>query len=65
MRRRNQTQTINIGQPTIPKQKINFNYSDNPKKVIELTYDNYSRWKSNILYLLSIHELDEYVRFEN
>ncbi|OUM58159.1 hypothetical protein PIROE2DRAFT_16638 [Piromyces sp. E2] len=48
---------------SIPK-TINFNYSENFNRVIELSIDNYTEWKTNILYLLCINNLETYVSSE-
>ncbi len=40
---------------------ITFNYSENFNRIIELSTDNFIDWKTNILYLLSINNLEEYV----
>jgi len=38
-----------------------FNYTENFNHVIELTTENFLNWKTNILYLLSINNLDSYI----
>eukprot|EP00833_Pecoramyces_ruminatium_P003861 jgi/Orpsp1_1/1177893/evm.model.c7180000063233.1 len=50
--------------PNISRRAINFNYSENFNRVIELTTDNYPRWKGNILYLLTINDLVSYATQE-
>ena len=45
-------------QPT-PK-GINFTYSENFNRVVELTTENYPDWRTNILYLLMINNLESY-----
>jgi len=47
----------------IPK-TINFNYSENFNRVTELSVENFTEWKTNILYLLCINNLDSYVTTE-
>jgi len=37
------------------------NYSENFNRVIELFSENYLNWRTNILYLLMINNLEEYV----
>eukprot|EP00833_Pecoramyces_ruminatium_P010631 jgi/Orpsp1_1/1184663/evm.model.c7180000090451.1 len=58
----NQT-TIVSNSDRIPK-SINFNYSENFNRIIELTIDNYIEWKTNVLYLLCINNLDPYITSE-
>jgi len=43
---------------------ISFSYSENFNRVIELTNENYSSWKSNMIYLLTINNLEKYVMSE-
>ena len=40
---------------------INFNYSESFSRIVELTSDNYISWKTNMLYLLTINNLENYV----
>ena len=40
---------------------INFNYSESFIRIVELTSDNYLSWKNNMLYLLTINNLENYV----
>ena len=40
---------------------ITFNYSENFNRVIELSTENYPSWRTNILYLLMINNLEGYV----
>jgi len=40
---------------------INFNYSESFSRIVELTSDNYVSWKNNMLYLLTINNLENYV----
>jgi hypothetical protein len=40
------------------------NYSENFNRVIELFSENYLNWRTNILYLLMINNLEEYVTEE-
>jgi len=40
---------------------INFNYSESFSRIVELTSDNYFSWKTNMLYLLTINNLENYV----
>jgi hypothetical protein len=44
---------------------INFNYSESFSRIVELTSDNYVSWKNNMLYLLTINNLENYVIQEN
>ena len=39
----------------------NFNYSESFSRIVELTSDNYISWKTNMLYLLTINNLENYV----
>jgi len=43
---------------------ITFNYSENFNRVVELTTENYTSWKTNILYLLMINNWESYVTSE-
>jgi len=54
---RRANQVINVEATDNPKKIVNFNYSENFNRVIELTTENYHRWKGNILYLLTINDL--------
>jgi len=40
---------------------ISFNYSENFNHITELNIENFQNWKTNILYLLTINNLDEYI----
>jgi len=40
---------------------ISFNYSENFNRITKLNYSNYNIWKTNMLYLLDINDLSEYV----
>ena len=62
MRRRqtsNQSILVSENEQPIPK-GINFTYSENYNRVVELTTENYSDWKTNIFYLLMINNLVSY-----
>jgi len=60
-RRQNANQSILIGenQHLAPK-GITFNYFENFNRVVELTIENYPVWRTNILYLLMINNLESY-----
>jgi len=62
-RPKNQTQIITIDDNNILK-GIMLNYSESFNRVIELSIENYTEWKTNILYLLCINNLDSYVTKE-
>jgi len=44
-------QVINVEATGKPPKIVNFNYSENFNRVIELTTENYPQWKGNILYI--------------
>jgi len=46
---------------TMFQKNITFSYSENFNRVVELSVENYSNWKTNILYLLMINNLESYV----
>ena len=52
--------TIDDTDETLTK-GITFNYSENFNRVIELSTENYPSWRTNILYLLMINNLEGYV----
>jgi len=59
------TRQGNINQPIVindPQTKgITFSYSENFNRVIDLTPENYNSWRTSILYLLMINNLEGYV----
>jgi len=55
----NQPVTSDIN--TIASRRITFNYSENFNRIIELSAENFTEWKTNILYLLTINNLETYV----
>ncbi|ORY08817.1 hypothetical protein LY90DRAFT_518963 [Neocallimastix californiae] len=62
MRRRqtsNQAILVSENEQPIPK-RINFTYSENFNRLVELTTENYPDWRTNILYLLMINNLESY-----
>jgi len=61
---RRNNQVIDIQNRSNARRTVNFNYSENFNRVIELTTDNYQRWKCNMLYLLTINELVTYATKE-
>ena len=64
MANRRNKQTINIDSNQIVIPSINFNYSENFSRVVELTPENYNRWKTKMLYLLSINNIVSYITQE-
>jgi len=52
--------TIDDTDETLTK-GITFNYSENFNRVIELSTENYHSWRTNILYLLMINNLEGYI----
>jgi len=64
MANRRNKQTINIDSNQIVIPSINFNYSENFNRVVELTPENYNRWKTKMLYLLSINNIVSYITQE-
>jgi len=64
MANRRNRQTINIESSQIVTPSINFNYSENFNRVVELTPENYNRWKTKMLYLLSINNIVSYITQE-
>ena len=61
---RRTNQVINDEATNNPRKVVNFNYSENFNRVIELTTENYPRWKGNMLYLLTINDLVLYATKE-
>jgi len=57
-------QVINVEAIENPRKIVNFNYSEIFNRVIELTTENYPRWKGNILYSLTINDLVLYATKE-
>jgi len=48
----------------ITPQGISFTYSENFNRVVNLTTENYPSWRTNILYLLDINNLIDYINVE-
>ena len=57
------TSTLTADTNKVPK-GITFNYSENFNRVVELSIDNYVSWRTNILYLLMINNLESYITKE-
>jgi len=55
----NQPTLVSENEQPTPK-GINFTYSENFNRVVELTTENYPDWRTNILYLLLINNLESY-----
>jgi len=53
--RRGRPQLIRVEDSNVPS-KINFNYSENFNRIIELNTENYVGWRNNILFLLTIYD---------
>ena len=54
-RRQTSSQSTLVSENEQPTPKgINFTYSENFNRVVELTTENYPDWRTNILYLLMI-----------
>ena len=65
MPRRNQSQTSNLPINTtnsIPS--INFTYSENFNKTMELNTENYPSWKTTMLHFLDMNDLIDYILTE-
>jgi len=60
-RRTNRNQVITIEEPIDIRPTIKFNYSKNFNRVVELNTENYNRWRTKILHLLSINNLVDYI----
>jgi len=61
-RQQSNNQPIIINEPEqSPTRNITFSYSENFNWIIELSSDNYSRWRTNNLYILMINNLENYV----
>jgi len=60
-RNNNNNQVINITKENPSSMGISFNYSENFNHITELTVENFVTWRTNILYLLCINNLDEYI----
>jgi len=54
-------QIIDISENDLSPKGISFNYSENFNHVTDLTVENFQDWKTNILYILTINNLDEYI----
>jgi len=61
---RKRTQVIAIDEPKESRSSIKFSYSENFNRVVELTTENYGRWKTKMLYLLSMNNLTSYINTE-
>jgi len=61
--RRGRPQLINVEDSNTPR-KINFNYSENFNRIIELNTENYVGWRNNMLFLLTINDLVSYATQE-
>ena len=62
MRNDSKNQIIDISENNLSTKGFSFNYSENFNHVTKLNIENFHNWKTNILYLLTINNLDEYVR---
>ena len=58
---RNQIFEIPGSESNFSAKGISFNYSENFNHVIELTVENFQYWKTNVLDLLIINNLEEYI----
>ena len=63
-RRNNRNEVITIEEPIDIRPTIKFNYSENFNRVVELNAENYNRWRTKILHLLSINNLVGYITKE-
>ena len=61
MRNDSKNQIIDISENNLSTKGFSFNYSENFNHVTELNIENFHNWKTNILYLLTINNLDGYV----
>jgi len=64
-RNRNRNEPIIVNENNdIQPRGITFNYTENFNRIIELSTENYNGWRSNVLYLLTINNLEKYVAKE-
>ena len=42
-----------------------FNYTENFNRIVELDPENYATWKTDMLYLLDINNLIDYITWKN
>jgi len=63
-RGRNTNQATSINEPNDVRTSIKFNYSENFNRVVELNTENYNRWRTKILHLLSINNIIAYITKE-
>ncbi|KAG4097278.1 hypothetical protein H8356DRAFT_941342 [Neocallimastix lanati (nom. inval.)] len=63
-RRNNRNEVITIEEPIDIRPTIKFNYSENFNRVVELNIENYNKWRTKILHLLSINNLVGYITKE-
>ncbi|KAG4101664.1 hypothetical protein H8356DRAFT_1382824 [Neocallimastix lanati (nom. inval.)] len=61
MANRKNRQNINIDANQTITPSINFNYFENFNRIVELILENYKRWKTKMLYLLSINNIVNYI----
>ena len=61
---RRRRQLVHTENTNMNRRIVNFNYSENFNRITELTPENYPRWRSNMLYLLTINQLTNYVLTE-
>ena len=65
MPRRNHNQTSNLPTNTTnPIPGINFTYSENFNKTVELNTENYPSWKTTMLHFLDMNDLIDYILTE-
>jgi len=60
-RNNQRNQIIDTTENNLSAKGISFNYSENFNHITELNIENFQNWKINILYLLTINNLDEYI----
>ena len=64
-RNNQRNQIIDTTENNLSSKGISFNYSENFNHTTELNIENFQNWKTNILYLLTINNLDEYISSQN
>jgi len=63
-RQRNSNSTVINDNNDSNQKNITFSYSENFNRVVELTVENYTSWRTKALYLLMINNLEFYVTSE-
>jgi len=63
-RKTNRNQVITIEEPNDIRTTIKFNYFENYNRIIESNTENYNKWRTKILHLLSFNNLVGFITKE-